>query len=133
MFYLRNKNELIGRYPGAAGVEIGLTPKAGKCLVALAERDGSKALLVLLNAPNRWWDAETMLNEAFRRNSKRRTRAMRHLLPSLTIAGAAVLAYANSFGGVFQFDDFNVIVGNPAVHSWQAWLADVAHRGSGRS
>jgi protein O-mannosyl-transferase len=49
---------------------------------------------------------------------------MMHLLPSLAIAGAVVLAYANSFGGVFQFDDFNVIVGNPAVHSWQAWLAD---------
>jgi len=49
---------------------------------------------------------------------------MMHLLPSLTIAGAVLLAYANSFGGVFQFDDFNVIVGSPAVHSWQAWLAD---------
>jgi tetratricopeptide (TPR) repeat protein len=49
---------------------------------------------------------------------------MMRLLPSLTIAGAVALAYANSFGGVFQFDDFNVIVGNPAVHSWQAWLAD---------
>jgi serine-type D-Ala-D-Ala carboxypeptidase (penicillin-binding protein 5/6) len=65
-FYFENKNELIGRYPGAVGVKTGFTPKAGKCLVALAERDGSKALLVLLNAPNRWWDAEDMLNEAFR-------------------------------------------------------------------
>ena len=49
---------------------------------------------------------------------------MMHLLPSLALAGAVVLAYVNSFAGVFQFDDFNVIVGNPAVHSWQAWLAD---------
>ena len=49
---------------------------------------------------------------------------MMHLLPSLALAGAVVLAYGNSLGGVFQFDDFNVIVGNPAVHSWQAWLAD---------
>jgi len=65
-FYFENKNELIGRYPGAVGVKTGFTPKAGKCLVALAERAGSKALLVLLNAPNRWWDAEAMLNEAFR-------------------------------------------------------------------
>ena len=65
-FYFENKNELIGRYPGAVGVKTGFTPKAGKCLIALAERDGSKALLVLLNAPNRWWDAEAMLNEAFR-------------------------------------------------------------------
>ena len=65
-FYFENKNELIGRYPGVVGVKTGFTPKAGKCLVALAERDSSNALLVLLNAPNRWWDAEAMLNEAFR-------------------------------------------------------------------
>lgn len=64
-FFLENKNRLIGRYPGASGVKTGYTPRAGKCLVALAEQDGSKALLVLLNAPNRWWDAEEMLDKAF--------------------------------------------------------------------
>lgn len=37
-------------------------------------------------------------------------------------------AYANALlWGVFQFDDYNVIVGNPAVHSWPAWWADVGH------
>lgn len=36
--------------------------------------------------------------------------------------------YANALlWGVFQFDDYNVIVGNPAVHSWQAWWADIGH------
>ncbi|HEY5993682.1 MAG TPA: hypothetical protein VIU46_03680 [Gallionellaceae bacterium] len=30
--------------------------------------------------------------------------------------------YANSISGAFQFDDYNVIVFNPGVHSWQAWL-----------
>ena len=64
-FYLENKNELIGRYPGAIGVKSGYTPEAGKCLIALAERDDIQVLLVLLNAPNRWWDSETVLNEAF--------------------------------------------------------------------
>jgi tetratricopeptide (TPR) repeat protein len=35
---------------------------------------------------------------------------------------AAVLAvYASAFGGSFQFDDFNVIVREPAVHSLGAW------------
>lgn len=42
----------------------------------------------------------------------------------LLLAGAVLLTYLNSFRGVFQFDDFNVIVDNPAVHSWQAWLHD---------
>ena len=41
-FFFENKNELIGRYPGAIGVKTGFTPKAGKCLIALAEREGLK-------------------------------------------------------------------------------------------
>jgi len=64
-FAIENKNELIGRYPGAIGVKSGWTNKAGKCVIALAERDETKVLLVLLNAPNRWWDAEAMLDKAF--------------------------------------------------------------------
>jgi tetratricopeptide (TPR) repeat protein len=34
---------------------------------------------------------------------------------------AAFAAYANAFAGCFQFDDFNVIVGEGAVHSLGAW------------
>jgi serine-type D-Ala-D-Ala carboxypeptidase (penicillin-binding protein 5/6) len=64
-FRLENKNELIGRYPGAVGVKTGFTPRAGKCLIALAERDGNQSLLVLLNAPDRWWTATRMLDAAF--------------------------------------------------------------------
>lgn len=64
-FLLENKNALIGRYAGAVGVKSGFTARAGKCLVASAERDGRKVLLVLLNAPNRWWDATDILDHAF--------------------------------------------------------------------
>ena len=63
-FRVENKNELIGRYPGAVGVKTGFTRRAGKCLIALVERDGSKSLLVLLNAPDRWWTATRMLDAA---------------------------------------------------------------------
>src|SRR5258706_8612484 len=38
------------------------------------------------------------------------------------LAVAVLLAYFNAFAGVFQFDDYNVIVDNPAVHSVPAWL-----------
>jgi tetratricopeptide (TPR) repeat protein len=38
------------------------------------------------------------------------------------LAAAVVLAYVNALGGTFQFDDYNVIVHNPAVHSLAAWL-----------
>lgn len=36
---------------------------------------------------------------------------------------AALLAYAAVLGGSFQFDDFNVIVDEPGVHSLGAWAA----------
>ena len=38
------------------------------------------------------------------------------------LAVAVLLAYFNALGGVFQFDDYNVIVNNPAVHSLAGWL-----------
>lgn len=43
------------------------------------------------------------------------------------LAAAVLLAYGNSLWGVFQFDDFNVIVDNPVVHAWAAWWADLGH------
>jgi serine-type D-Ala-D-Ala carboxypeptidase (penicillin-binding protein 5/6) len=64
-FPLRNTNALIGRYPGAIGLKTGYTEAAGTCLVALAERDGVRVLAVLLNAPNRWWNAVGLLDRAF--------------------------------------------------------------------
>lgn len=55
-------------------------------------------------------------------------------LPPLTfsLSGALLLllllsvylnavSWANGLGGAFQFDDYNVIVDNAAVHSWSAW------------
>ena len=72
VFAIENRNALIGRFPGATGVKSGSTPKAGKCLVALAERDGIRVLLVLLNAPNRWWDAHGLLERAFARAAEHR-------------------------------------------------------------
>ena len=68
-FYLRNKNRLIGNYPGASGVKTGTTPNAGQCLVAVAERDDKKVLLVIMHAKNRWRTAPAMLDAAFAANS----------------------------------------------------------------
>lgn len=41
---------------------------------------------------------------------------------ALLIATVCVV-YLSSFQGAFQFDDYNVIVNNPAVHSLSAWLS----------
>ncbi len=64
-YLLENKNALIGRYPGAVGVKTGYTRNAGKCLIALVQRDGVKVMLVMLHASNRWWDASDILDYAF--------------------------------------------------------------------
>ncbi|NGY05234.1 D-alanyl-D-alanine carboxypeptidase family protein [Solimonas terrae] len=63
-FRFGNHNELIGRYPGAIGIKSGTTPAAGRCLVAYAQRDGHAALLVLLDARERWWTATRLLDDA---------------------------------------------------------------------
>ncbi len=37
------------------------------------------------------------------------------------IVAAVGVVYANALGGPFQFDDWNVIVNNPAAHAFGAW------------
>jgi len=68
-FYLRNINRLIGKYPGALGVKTGTTPNAGQCLVALAEREDRKVLLVIMHSRHRWRTAPAMLDAAFAASS----------------------------------------------------------------
>jgi serine-type D-Ala-D-Ala carboxypeptidase (penicillin-binding protein 5/6) len=66
-FWLSNTNALIGRYDGVIGVKTGTTWRAGNCLVALAEKDGVRVLIVLLNAHDRWPSAASLLDRAFER------------------------------------------------------------------
>jgi hypothetical protein len=47
------------------------------------------------------------------------------LAAAAAIVAAVALAYLNALGGSFQFDDYNVIVDNPAVHSLPAWAASM--------
>jgi D-alanyl-D-alanine carboxypeptidase (penicillin-binding protein 5/6) len=64
-FSFHNTNALIGRYEGAIGVKTGTTGGAGQCLVAIAERNGVRVVLVMLKARNRWWSAAGLLDRAF--------------------------------------------------------------------
>lgn len=52
--------------------------------------------------------------------------ALRNYLPYLLLAGAVLLAYCNVFPGVFQFDDYKVIVNSKETHSWEAWVGSLA-------
>lgn len=40
---------------------------------------------------------------------------------------AVVITYANVLGGDFLFDDYNVIVNESQVHSWEAWLTSLGN------
>jgi D-alanyl-D-alanine carboxypeptidase (penicillin-binding protein 5/6) len=64
-FHVRNTNLLVGYLPGAVGVKSGFTRGAGRCVIVLAEREGVRVLVVLLNAFNRWWDALGLVERAF--------------------------------------------------------------------
>ena len=64
-FAFRTTNQMVGRYPGMLGGKTGFTNRAGPCLMAVAERDGVRVLLVMLNAKNRWWHASGMFDLAF--------------------------------------------------------------------
>jgi D-alanyl-D-alanine carboxypeptidase (penicillin-binding protein 5/6) len=66
-FKLVNSNKLLPKYEGMVGVKTGYTPEAGRCLVALAERNGVEVLIVLLRAKDRWNLATRMLDSAFQR------------------------------------------------------------------
>lgn len=64
-FELRSGNQLLGRVPGIAGIKSGFTNRGGKCLAALVRRDDDEVLVILLNAPNRWWSASVLIDDAF--------------------------------------------------------------------
>jgi D-alanyl-D-alanine carboxypeptidase (penicillin-binding protein 5/6) len=58
-------NALLADLRGARGLKTGTTPAAGRCLVAVVERDGHRVLAVLLHAPERWWDSVGLVELAF--------------------------------------------------------------------
>jgi len=64
-YRIETTNALLDRLPGAEGVKSGYTDKAGRCVVALAQRDGRRVLLVMLDATDRWWDAHELIERAF--------------------------------------------------------------------
>jgi serine-type D-Ala-D-Ala carboxypeptidase (penicillin-binding protein 5/6) len=66
-----NSNALIGRDPLAVGLKSGFTSQAGNCLIALGERDGHYVIIVLLDAPNRWWEVTSAMARALARASPR--------------------------------------------------------------
>jgi len=44
-----------------------------------------------------------------------------HLAPYVLLCLCGMISYWPAFSGIFQFDDYAVIVNNPAVHEFQQW------------
>ena len=63
-----NNNFLLHEYRGANGVKTGYTHASGWCLVASATRHGRKLIAVVLDSPNMYGDARTLLNLGFGRS-----------------------------------------------------------------
>jgi D-alanyl-D-alanine carboxypeptidase (penicillin-binding protein 5/6) len=60
-----NGNALVGRVDGVIGMKSGFTTRAGKCVVAVAQRGEHRVWLVMLGAEERWWTASGMIESAF--------------------------------------------------------------------
>jgi D-alanyl-D-alanine carboxypeptidase (penicillin-binding protein 5/6) len=62
-----NNNWLLHEYHGADGVKTGYTSASGWCLAASATRHGRTLIAVVLDSPNIYGDAKTLLNLGFSR------------------------------------------------------------------
>jgi serine-type D-Ala-D-Ala carboxypeptidase (penicillin-binding protein 5/6) len=64
--FLFNNNPLLrSGYPGTLGVKTGFTRAAGRCLVAVARRNGRRLGVVLLHSPDPGRQARVLLNRGF--------------------------------------------------------------------
>jgi D-alanyl-D-alanine carboxypeptidase (penicillin-binding protein 5/6) len=61
----RSTNPLLGIYTGVDGIKTGYDDNAGRCLVASAERDGRRAIAVVMNSPAYGDEAASLLDYAF--------------------------------------------------------------------
>lgn len=102
---LRNTNKLLWNYPFANGVKTGTTTAAGKCLVASATKEGRQLLAVVLNAPDRFGDAQKLLEWGFEKTETVR----------LVDAGQAIAEFPSAKKSVQVFIDNPIDVSIPKV------------------
>jgi serine-type D-Ala-D-Ala carboxypeptidase (penicillin-binding protein 5/6) len=92
---VQNRNALLWLYPGAIGVKTGFTTPAGFCLVAAAERDGERLVVVVLGEPGEpFSDAATLLNYGFAAFERRTLLERGASLGTVDVAGRDVAVSA---------------------------------------
>ena len=65
--YFYNKNKTVHQYEGGNGIKIGYTKASGRTLVASAERNGTQLICVVMNAPDWFNDAYSLMDYCFER------------------------------------------------------------------
>ena len=68
----RNHNRLLGLYPGMGPAKTGWTVASRHTYAAAAKRDGRELLLILLDSPDKWFDAQVLFNWGFAQSSSER-------------------------------------------------------------
>ena len=63
--YFYNKNKTVHQYAGGDGIKIGYTKASGRTLVASAEREGRRLICVVMNAPDWFNDAYSLMDYCF--------------------------------------------------------------------
>lgn len=62
---LKNKNKTLWNFEGGCGVKTGFTKKAGRCLVFAAKQEGMLLIGTVLNCPDMWQEAFSLLTYGF--------------------------------------------------------------------
>lgn len=65
-YVARTTNRLLGTMEGVIGVKTGYTSGAGRCLITVVTRNDRELLLVMLNARQRWWRAQELIEYGLR-------------------------------------------------------------------
>jgi D-alanyl-D-alanine carboxypeptidase (penicillin-binding protein 5/6) len=117
---LENRNELLGRYPGATGVKTGYTARAGQCLVASATRDGRTLYAVVLGSRDSFGDATSLLDLGFN--------GFRRAAPLVAGGTGAVYRWADASIPVVAADTLARTVPADSRVEWRVRLRSAARR-----
>lgn len=111
---LENRNELLGRYPGADGVKTGFTALSRYSLVASATRDGWTLIAVVLGSEDNFGDAADLLDHGFT--------DFRRAAPIAPAATAARYRWADAAVDLVVDEPLAATVPAVAAVVWQARL-----------
>jgi len=98
---LRNQNRLLHMYEGADGVKTGWTSPAGRCFVGSATRDERQLIVVVLNAPEMYEDAQRLLDYGFQYYSREKLIEKGRVLKSVKLEQAV-----DDYGNVIAAENF---------------------------